>query len=183
MKRNLNLKVELAPVEVKELSKETPYQINPIMAKNKAKELYIIHNYSQDRISSVLGIPTSTLDSWIFDGVSGHIAWKEERDIYLEKVQSKLKEDKAEVLTEIMGLGVEILKKGLMRIAEKDDFSMAELRKVSDIVYETNKHLNLEQGKPTNISATFEGTQDELTKLLKELSDIDPFLDYSKIEQ
>ena len=165
---------------VVKLENMTPYEINPELARLKAKELYLVGNYSKQIIMESLGIPESTLNEWINVSCNGSIGWKFEKEMFHSKTLDKLKNNKGAILEEVLGLSIDIIHKGLLHLKDRSEFSLAELRKVSDIIGEVNKGLLLEQGKPTEIRASFKGTQDELDKLLNELQEVDEFQNYKK---
>lgn len=168
--------------EVVKLSDLTPYELDENLARIKAKELYIIGNYKSKDISEILGIPEGTLSHWINVSCNGGIGWKQEREAFYGKTIENLKKNKGEILENVLGLSLDIIHRGLLNLSQRSEFSLAELRKVSDIIDSTNKGLLLEQGKPTEITASFKGTQEELDKLLNELSEVDEFQNYKKPE-
>lgn len=167
-------------VEKVNLSESTPFELNPSLARVKAKELYILGNYKAKEISDILGIPESTVSHWIHNSCNGGVGWKREKEAFYGKTIEKVKTEKGEILEEVLGLSIDIIHRGLLNLSSRSEFSLAELRKVSDIIEATNKGLLLEQGKPTEITASFKGTQEELDKLLNELSEVDEFQVYKK---
>lgn len=160
------------------------YESNVDLARLKAKELYIVHGWGNKDIADALGIPEVTVGYWINNSCNGSIAWKLEKEKVFEKTIDKLKKKKEDVLVQIMGSSVDLMNKGLNYLLEtKQEFSVAEVRKLLDFVTDMNKTVNLEQGKPTEITRAFQGTQDELDKLLQELSVVDEFGTYKKVVQ
>lgn len=159
------------------------YADNPDYARIKAKELYIVHGWSSKDISDSLGIPDRTVDSWIHTSCNGSIAWRLEKEKIYQITIDKLKSKKEDILLQIMGSSVDLMNKGLTYLLDtKQEFTVAEVRKLLDFVTDMNKTVNLEQGKPTEITRTFQGTQDELDRLLNELSVVDEFGTYKKVE-
>lgn len=174
--RKITVDKEVLEQEVKSATDMTPYELNKPLAKIEAKKLYIIHGWNIERIQRVLDIPLATLQNWINSGDELHISWKQEREIFLNTVTERVKNEKANILSDILGVGADILLTGLMHIKNTQKaLTVRELRQINDVVNDTYKNLNLEQGKPTEIKANFKGTEEELKNLLVELNEVSNF--------
>lgn len=173
--------VEGGEEKVLPVGEQTPYEINPGVTRRRAKELYLCYGYTKQMLLEDLGIPETTLDHWLYNPTDNNLSWKQEKDLFEQTVLQRMKDRTADELTDIAARGFGILKRSLvaMDLEGKVFDSPRQIKEFTDAVSKVKNLLQLEEGKPTSITASTELTQKEIGELVGELEDLDPFVDYS----
>lgn len=168
--------------ERKSLSPEmSPYEINAFFTKNKAKELYIVYFWEIRDLHDHLGIPESTLYTWINKSDEGELSWAQERRIFEASVMRGVKEKCGEEIGKAFSRAMSVMNRSLaeMNAAGMTYASPRDLRDMVTVLQSLKNLVNVEQGKPTDIKETVIRSQKDVQVLLAELQELDPLLDYS----
>ena len=172
--------VEMASDKVKEVRSESAWEINPGLVKRKAYEAYMIHFASKAEILK-LGMPEDTLDTWLYSPTSNQMSWKMQRDHYYDVEMRAFMEGKAEVLKKTAARMLNIANRSLQELDESGDtVNIPQLEKLMNSFGKIQHWIQIEDGKPTNITESYTMTQKGLQGLMEELQELDPLLDYDQ---
>lgn len=159
---------------------ETPYEINPGLVKQKAKELYLLYYWTAKQLSEHLGIPEGSVRTWIDKPTEGKLSWRQERDVFEQSTFKAMKERASDEMSKSLSRAMSILNRSLteadlegMRLKSPRDY-----KEMVNVVQTLKNLVNVEEGKPTSIKAHAALTQEDVRELVKELQDLDPFMDY-----
>lgn len=137
---------------------------------------------SLTQISSTYGMSSAVIWRWVNtpDEELNLPSWKELRLTLFEGVLSNMITSKEETCKQILGLGCDNLKRGLLALnARETPMSLGEMQKLATIIGEMNKFIRLEKGESTEIVQTIDASPDGLKKMVDQLAEIDPYVDYS----
>lgn len=153
------------------------YRYKPELAIAKAYQDYM--NYDSIAvISKRYGIPPHTLSYKSFQKYKG-LSWKQERDRMEDKVLAEMVKEKREDLAKIFGLTSKLILRVLARFEHRDvPRTVEEATKLSQILMNCDKVWRLQRELPTDIVGTKELTVTELKDVIKEINELDPFMDY-----
>lgn len=108
--------------------------------------------------------------------------WKAQRTKSFDKVYRAIVANKGADIEAILNMSCDLLKRGLSGLIKREEeVSIAEMAKIGNIVKEFSLLINLKEGKPTSIvHNTVDATPQGLQKLVDELAEVDPYVDYKK---
>jgi hypothetical protein len=160
------------------MKEDNPWSINPSLVRRKAYEAYMIHFASKDELLK-LGMPEATLDTWLYQPTEGKMSWKMQRDHYYEVELRSFMEAKSEQLKKTAARILNIANRSLEQIDESGEpLSVAQVEKLFNSFGKVQHWLQIEDGKPTHITESFDYSQKGLRQLMKELQELDPLIDY-----
>lgn len=162
-----------------EAAEETPWKINPELTRRRAKELYLLYYWTKDQLLD-LGIPENLLESWLYRPSAEGLSWKQERDVFEQSMLSRMKERAGDEMGKALSRAMAIMNRSLTE-ADLDGLRLSSPREYKDmmgVIKDLKNLVNLEEGKPTSIKKNVSLTQKDALKLVQELQDLDPFIDY-----
>jgi len=156
------------------------YPENKRAALRHAKLLYFMYHQPGD-IQAFLEIPQDNFKYHLYKKKTN---WKTEREknganIFKDAQRTMISED----YEEIVGLSIQVLKRGLQAIlAREDEVGVKELKLISDVTANYHRMKQVEKGEPSDIkryeSMTPEQIKEETRKILQEVQDEDPLSQY-----
>lgn len=158
------------------------HSTDPVAAKILAKDDYLLF-LSPAVICRRYGMSAYALHQCIHDRdpITGGECWNIERARRYNEIFDKALKDSHEAIKNILGLGTSNLKRTLEALLVREDpLTLNEAHKLSGIIAEMNKIIRLEEGKATDIHAHIDTSPEGVRKLVDELQEVDPYVDYSK---
>lgn len=168
---------EQSPNQKKKIKLNELYEYKPDLAFAKAYQDYM--NYHSPReICARYGIPYSAF-SVRAHGRTNKLSWKRERDLLEDKALGELMKEKRQDLSKIFGLTSKLILRSLARFDHGEaPATVEEASKLSQILVNCDKVWRLQQELPTDIISTKELTVDEMKDIVREINELDPFMDY-----
>ena len=158
---------------------ETPWEINPEMCKQRCYQAYMLH-YADKAELLEMGIPEATVNGWLYQPTSdGRPGWHLQRELFYKQEMQAFMKGRSQ---ELKKTGARILNIANRTLLELDDsgetVSVAQLEKLFNSFGKVMHWVQIEDGKPTSISKSFDYSQDSIRELISELQELDPLIDY-----
>ena len=168
---------------LEEKEKRKFYSRNRVNAKLLAKCDYFCFD-TPAQIAKRYGIPREKLNLWIQEpDDEGRPSWSEQRETEYKNLFQRVIDAKEESCKQIFSLGLHNLKRALLFLTNREQpMSLAEMQKLNSIIVDMNTVLRLEAGKATEIIGNVDTSPEGIQKMLEEMKEIDPYVDYSEEE-
>lgn len=130
------------------------YEVDRPEAHKRAKNAYMTRYASATEIELNYGIPSTTVNNWIFQGRPKwkEKPWNKERQKLEAKHFSKIFRGRVKSLEDLVDFGIENLKRSMAAyFAEQTKLTPTDMQKVSSVLLDVHKVCQLEQDKPTDI--------------------------------
>lgn len=135
-------------------------------------------------ISKLWGVPLSVLHACTKGDKRGETGWEYQRMALEGNFLEALTKKKSDDVDKIVGLTLHILKEQLMRIHQRGiELSVDQIERLGGLGLNTQKLWNLKELKPTEIHAHMEFSREQVSNLIKELQEEDPYVDYKEVEK
>lgn len=142
----------------------------------RALELYT--NYqTTSQISAILEVAFNTVRDWIYVGRNGMRPFKEIRGELEKDILKEIASNKMPALKSIMDSSLCIVRDNLEKLKKSNaEFTVDELKKVSDIASNLDKILRLDEGKATdNVQIANINPIQRASEIKEILSEVDDF--------
>lgn len=162
-----------------ELEQTNPqlYDLDPGLAKDLAKRAYFRY-VDLKTIRESYGIPAGTLNAWCHKK-TGTDRWYEKRirkdNAIIDDIYKSRKKD----CEHVFGLSVHNLKRGLAALlTSQRNPTTNEMQQLISIAKDMQVILRLEAGEATQIVKNVDASPEGIRKLLEEMQEADPYVDY-----
>ncbi len=127
------------------------------------------------------GIPKGAFQYYCYYGSK---PWKKIRERINRDAYKAVWKAKAANLKAVLGLSLDLMKRELTKeLRDERRLSIDELQKLASILSDVDKPLRLDNEQATEIIQKIDNSKKGISKMLQELHEADPYVDYTNAEK